>query len=312
MKSRSRKPSTGSAPLTRALEDWDDIRVFLAIHRTGSLSAAASTMKITQPTCGRRLSALEEALGTQLFTRTPAGLQLTAEGNALLAAASQMEDAARSVALRAAASVAKLDGVVRIAMTEFTALAFGARVLPAIRERYAGIRIELVLADTFADILSREADLAIRWRGEGFRPSPAKVLARKLGRIDWCLFGAESYFVRRGTPRDPNNLNGHDVVLYEGGVHPGSEWLTKAARDASVALVSANMLCNAAAVSEGLGLGFFPKPIVRIQPTLRALTQPIGWAWAWLVMHPDLRRVPRIRAVADMLAASLRDDLASF
>lgn len=291
------------------LEDWDAVRFFLAIQRAGSLSGAASALGVTQPTCGRRLSELETTLGTHLFTRTPAGLVLTAEGAALVGAASHMEDAARSVALRAAASVKKLDGVVRIAMTEFTSLAFATRILPVLRERYASIRIELVLSDTNADILSREADIAIRWRGEGFRPSPAKVVARKLGRLGWSLFGAESYLARRGVPRDLNHLSGHDVVLYEGGGHPAREWLLDATRDSVVVLTSANMVCNAAAVHEGLGLGFFPTSIVRLYASLRQLTPAMGYGWAWLATHPDLRRVPRVRAVLEVLAASLREDL---
>lgn len=291
------------------LEDWDSIRFFLAIQRAGSLSGAASALGVTQPTCGRRLSALEAALGTQLFSRAPDGLRVTVEGAALVTAAIQMEDAARNLTRKAAASIDRLDGVVRIAMTEFTALAFGTRFLPVLRERHPGIRVELVLADTAADILSSEADVAIRWRGEGFRPSPAKVIARKLGRIAWSLFASERYLTRHGTPPDPSDLSGHDVVLYPGGPHPGHEWLAKATRQSTSVVVSANMVCNAAAVREGVGIGFFPEPIVRIEPTLRALVQPVAWAWAWLVMHPDLKRVPRIRAVADVLTTALKEDL---
>jgi DNA-binding transcriptional LysR family regulator len=264
---------------------------------------------VAQPTCGRRLSALEAALGMQLFTRAPDGLRLTTEGAALVTAATQMEDAARNLTRKAAATVERLDGVVRIAMTEFTALAFGTRILSLLRERYPAIRIELVLSDTAADILSSEADLAVRWRGEGFRPSPAKVVARKLGKVGWSLFGSDRYLAKRGRPGDPSDLAGHDVVLYPGGPHPGHEWLAKAIRHSAPVLLTANLICNAAAVREGVGLGFFPQAIVKIEPLLRPLTQPVAWGWAWLVMHPDLKRVPRIRAVADVLADALRDDL---
>jgi len=296
--------------LPRVLEDWDGIRFFLAIHRAGSLSAAAATLGVTQPTCGRRLSALESAVGAQLFMRAPDGLRPTAEGTALLVAATQMEDAARNVALRAAATVAKLDGVVRIAMTELTALALGARALPILRERYPGIDIELVLADTPADILGREADVAIRWGPESFRPSPAKLVARKLGRVAWCLFGSDRYIALRGTPpRDGSDLDAHHVVVYPGASYPAAEWFTKARRNAVTAFTSANIVCNASGVNEGIGVGFFPKMVLRLHPSLRQLTNPIAWGWAWLVMHPDLRAVPRIRAVADVLTAHVRSDL---
>src|SRR6266511_3874724 len=82
--------------LLRAVPNWDDVRIFLAIHHAGSLSAAASPLEMTQPTCGRRLAAFETAVGARLFDRTPEGLRLTAEGAALVEAAEAMEEGARA------------------------------------------------------------------------------------------------------------------------------------------------------------------------------------------------------------------------
>jgi DNA-binding transcriptional LysR family regulator len=295
--------------LMQALENWDDIRFFLAIQRAGSLSAAASALAVTQPTCGRRLSALEQALGIRLFDRAPDGLHLTTEGAALLDVATRMEENANDLALRATARVEKLDGVVRIAMTELTALVWFLRILPSMRERYPGIRIECVLADTPADILGREADFAIRWRREGFRPGPGKVIAKKLGRVGFALFGGERYLSIRGAPKDVSHLAGHDVVLYEGSGYPGHDWMTSAVVGATLALTTPSIVCNLTAVSEGIGLGLFPEHVIRLQPTVRQLTQPVGWGWAWIVVHPDLQHVPRIRAVMDHVSAALRADL---
>src|SRR5262245_36514547 len=103
--------------LPQRLESWDDVRFFLGIARAGSLSAAATPLGVTQPTCGRRLATLEEALGVRLFDRTPEGLSLTTGGKALLAAATAMEQGAHDFALRATVTDRELEGVVRIATT---------------------------------------------------------------------------------------------------------------------------------------------------------------------------------------------------
>src|SRR5689334_18497161 len=114
-KPSKRAAPTGRGALLRTIPSWDDVRFFLAIHRAGSLSAAAAPLGVTQPTCGRRLAALESTLGMRLFDRTPEGLRLTTDGAALLDAATAMEQSASDLALRAALGDRDLAGVVRIA-----------------------------------------------------------------------------------------------------------------------------------------------------------------------------------------------------
>ena len=188
--------------LLRTIPSWDDVRFFLAIHRAGSLSAAAGPLAVTQPTCGRRLAALEASLGLRLFDRTPEGLRLTAEGATLLDAATTMEQSAHDLALRATVSDRELEGVVRIATNEFFACSFLVGALPQVRDKYPGVRVELVLSNTETDLLRREADIAIRFRPEGYRPTPELLVAQKLGDEPFCLYGADPYLRRRGTPSD--------------------------------------------------------------------------------------------------------------
>jgi len=295
-------------PDSRPLRSWDDIRIFLAIHRAGSLSAAAGPLGVTQPTCGRRLAALERALGLRLFDRTPDGLSITTEGTTLLEAATAMEDKAHELALRVSATDAKFDGVVRIATTELFALAFLSGAVPEVRARYPGIRIELVISDEPTDLLRREADFAIRFGPSGYRPTPDTLIAQKVTTQPFALYAAESYLERRGAPADPNVLAGHDVVVYTRPTYAGRDWFMQAIQGATIALLTPSMAVAATAVARGCGLGFLPRLGAREHASLRRLTGAIASANGWFVVHPDLRRVPRIRAVMDATAALLRAD----
>lgn len=291
----------------RRVPTWDDIRFFLAIHRAGSLSAAAGPLKVTQPTCGRRLVALETSLGLRLFDRTPDGLRITTEGSALLDAAMRMEQSAEDLALRATVSDRDLEGVVRIATTELFACSFLVRALDEVRKKYPRICAELVLSNTETDLLRREADIAFRFGPQASRPRPATLVARRLGDEPFLLYGADAYLDRRSAPADPDDLADHDVVVYAGR-HPAAEWCARAFARATVALSAPSMQVTGAAVAAGLGLGVLPRRAARLFPTLRPLSPVVAQGTGWLIVHPDLRHVPRIRVVVDTLATVYRAD----
>lgn len=286
----------------RALPDWDDVRFFLAIHRAGSLSGAAKPLRVTQPTCGRRLAALERSLGLRLFDRTPDGLCITDEARTLLEAALRMEQSAEELTLRATVSDRDLEGVVRIATTELFACSFLVDALAHVRVTYPRLSMELVLSNVETDLLRREADVAVRFGPHGSRPKPPALVARKLGDEPFLLYGADAYLRRASSPADPNDLVGHDVVVYAGG-HPAAAWCAKAFARSKMALSVPNMLVSGAAIAAGLGLGVLPQRAARLFPPLRPLSPVIARGTGWLIVHPDLRRVPRIRVVVDALAA---------
>lgn len=303
-----RRPPGRARPdeVLRAVPNWDDVRIFLAIHRAGSLSAAAGLLGLSQPTCGRRLAGLEAALGMRLFDRTPEGLRLTAEGAALVQPAEAMEAGARALALERSGRERDLAGVVRIATTELLAVSFLVDALRALRARHPDIRFELVLSNEESDLLRREADVALRFGPEGTRPSPDRLVAQKLGDEPFDLYGTDAYLRTRGTPLDPAALAGHDVVACSAR-NPASAWCTSAFRGANVVLAVASMLASSAAVAAGLGLGVIPRRAARRFPQLRRVSPEIARGTGWLIVNPDLRRVPRIRVVADTLTAIFRD-----
>ncbi|MFN0064327.1 MAG: LysR family transcriptional regulator [Myxococcaceae bacterium] len=286
--------------LLRAIPSWDDVRFFLAIHRAGNLSAAAGPLGVTQPTCGRRLSALEASLGLQLFERTPEGLRITAAGQGLLEAAISMEQSAQALAVRAAGGAVGLDGVVRIATTELFASAFLVDALARIRERHPGIRVELVISNAETDLLKRDADIAVRFGPPGSLPRPQVLTARRLGEEPFALYASEAYLRRRGAPKGVADLEGHEVVAFSGR-HPAAVWCARAFHRATVVLSVSSMQVVGAAISAGLGVGVLPERAARLFPAVRPQTPVIARSIGWLLIHPQLRRVPRIRAVVDLL-----------
>ena len=303
--SARKKPRPVRSPrdtLLRTIPSWDDVRFFLAIQRAGSLSAAAGPLGVTQPTCGRRLAVLEASLGLRLFDRTPEGLVLTSEGSTLLDAAIEMERSAHQLALRATVRDRDLEGVVRIGTIEFFASSFLVGALLEVRDKYPGIRMELVLSNAETDLLRREADIAMRFRPQGYRPTPEVLIAQKLGDEPFMLYGSERYLRRRGRPTDPDDLAKHDVVV-NSTRNPASEWSERAYRNASVVLTAPSMQVTSAAIAEGLGLGAIPCRAAKRVPQLVPLSPVVGVGTGWMVVHPDLQHVPRIRVVLDTLAA---------
>lgn len=305
MRPRKTSLTARTDALLRTIPSWDDIRFFLAIHRAGSLSAAAGPLEVTQPTCGRRLAALEASLGLRLFDRTPDGLRITSEGATLLDAATKMEQSAQELAIRAAVKDRDLEGIVRIATNELFATSFLVGALATMRARYPGIGVELLLSSSEANLLRREADIAVRFRPEATRPTPEELVARKLGDEPFLLYGSEPYVSRRGAPSDPNDLTGHEVVVFSGR-HPASEWCRAAFRGSTVALSASSMQVTGAAIAAGLGLGVLPRRAARHFALLRPLSGVVAHGTGWLVTHPQLRHVPRIRIVTDMLAELYR------
>lgn len=299
--------SSSRGTLLAKIGSWDDIRFFLVIHRAGSLSAAAEPLGVTQPTCGRRLAALEASLGLRLFDRTPDGLRITADGKTLMEAATRMEDSANDLALRATVRDRELEGVVRIATTELFACSFLVGALRQTHARYPAVRVELVLSNTETDLLRREADIAIRFGPEGSRPKPPTLVARRLGDEPFLLYGTDTYLLRRGGPADPNDLADHETVVYTGR-HPAADWCDRAFARSTVVLSAPSMQVTGAAIAAGLGLGVLPRRAARLFPTLRALSPVIAHGTGWLIVHPDLRHVPRIRVVVDTLSAIYRAD----
>src|SRR6201993_4483590 len=194
-----------------ALPSWDLYRSYLAVLREGSLSGAARSLGLTQPTIGRHIEALEQALGLALFTRSLHGLAPTEAAEGLRADAEAMEAAAAALRRSASGQGEALSGTVRLTASEVV----GAEVLPGIvaafQEQHPGVTIELALSNRVEDLLRRESDIAVRM----VRPTQGALVARRIGEVELGLHAHPRYLKRRGTPASLEQLRDHQLIGFD-------------------------------------------------------------------------------------------------
>ena len=284
--------------------NWDDVRVFLAVARRGSLRAAGRALGLSQPTIGRRLASFEATFGgPTLFDRLPEGLRLNAAGEALRPAAEHLESAALALERRRAAGSPALSGVVRVSVGEWAAI-FLARSLadPSARTLAPGITLELVESRETANLARREADLAVRHHP----PQGGNLYIAKLG-----AFGCAVYR-RRGSKGDAWVTYTEEQAHY-----PTARWVQERLRESgsAVALRASGMPMQLAAIRAGAGRGILPCFAGDEDPLLKRVSAllPEVAAEYWVIVHRDLRRAACVRAVMDWirrLFADHRDALA--
>ncbi|MGR4864881.1 LysR family transcriptional regulator [Caulobacter sp. LARHSG274] len=290
--------------------DWSLYRAFLAVLTEGSLSAAARTLGLTQPTLGRQIAELERVLGAALFTRSPQGLKPTDAALDLAPHAQAMAGAATAM-LRAASSAGdSARGVVRLTASEI----IGAEVLPlllaAYRPRHPGVVVELSLDNQQQDLLRGAADIAVRM----VRPSQDALVARRLGDTHLGLYAHRRYVEAEGRPETLDALERHAVVGFDRET-PFLRSLVQRLPLArhGFAFRADSDLAQLAAIRAGFGIGFVQHGVARRDPDLLPICPgQIDLALeVWLVMHEDLRATPRMRTTFDHLAEGLGAFLAT-
>lgn len=290
------------------LLDWDDLRFFLAIVRTGSLSAAARELRVTQSTAGRRLASLESGLGTRLLHRTPDGYVPTLAGEAILGQAERIEREALAVERTVGGRDTLLEGVVRVTAVETLASHVLAPAFCALQAGNPEIGIELLANVRHMSLAMREADIALRLT----RFEQHDLVARRIGTMAYGLYASPAYLERHGMPDFVAGCPGHRLVMgLDGAEVPQlADWLAAAAPRATTTLRtdSPEAQMQAALCGQGIvclsrlrGDASMPR-LLRLQPPMAQVTVEI-----WLAVHKDNRKVPRIRLVLDAIAAAIRD-----
>jgi DNA-binding transcriptional LysR family regulator len=289
--------------------DWDDLRHFLAAFRAGSLAGAARELGCEYTTVGRRLGALETALGATLFIRTPEGLTPTDAARDLLPLAEQIEKTAAEITMRAAGRDQRVEGVVRITCAEGFS-AYVTEQLGELRARYPQLVVEVIADIRPLDLTRGEADIALRMSPTLHRDLVVRVLCE----MPWRMFAAHAYIERHGVPSPVEDLRGHDVVGFDDGLAhlPGAQWLAAYAAGATIAFRGNTLRAVLDAASAGLGVTVLPHSFAVRDPRLRLLSHDVlGTRTLSLVVHPDLKDVARVRVVIDALVAAILRDHAA-
>lgn len=275
--------------------EWGDVRIFLAIARTGTLGAAARTLRLSHPTIGRRLRALEDSTGQALFQRTADGFVLTEEGTAVLSLAEQMEESALAMQRRLAGEQQKLEGTLRVSSADW----FGAYVLPPVIAEYSRdyplVEIEILTGTRLFNLAQREADVA-------FRIVPfdgPDIVQRRLIHMQYGVYVAAA----STDPVDGDGTGSRLIAMDTStGAFPDIDWLKQRFPNAGVGLRSNNRNVQAQICGSGLGIAVLPRPVGDQIGTIRRLDlgEDPPQREIWMGYHRDLRRLHRLRAFVDL------------
>ncbi len=190
--------------------DWDKIKTFRAAADTGSLTAAAHRLHISQSAVSRQISALEHQLGTPLFRRHARGLTMTEQGRILFKAAQEMSAQAALAQSTVMDSTDKPQGILRVSTPFSLGSNWLISILPQFMEAYPLIRIELLLEDEEHDLSQFDIDCALRpWRS-----TQGDVIERKLGTISQSLYASHNYLAKHGAPENVKDLDMHPIVAF--------------------------------------------------------------------------------------------------
>lgn len=288
------------------------LRVFERVARRGSFSAAARELGLSQPSASRIVSELERGLGANLIVRSTRGLRLSEAGSDYLARIEPIL-LALDEADHAASGAGQLRGRLRIGLSS----SFGVREiiprLPAFLAAHPALRIDLLVSDTRQDLVAEGVNVALRL---GSLPADSNLLARRIAQAPRLLVASPGYLARAGTPRSPDDLNAHALII--GPAASGRELRfrrgtrTRAVRPEARMTVGANEAATAAAVA-GLGLTVNSAWGCRAELQSGALVAVLSdWTLPSVDFHavfPPLRVavLPAARKFVDYLADSFRD-----
>ncbi|MDO9418303.1 LysR family transcriptional regulator [Pararhizobium sp.] len=291
--------------------NWDDVRMFLAVARTGQILAASKRLGVNHATLSRRVSALEEALKTRLLIRRTNGCELTAEGEIFLNAAERME----TEMLAAQAQVGRIDtaiaGTVRVGAPDGFGVSFLSSRLGRLTARHPALKIQLVPVPRSFSLSQREADIAITLE----RPEQGRLISSKLTDYTLGLYASEAYIAANGAPGSIEDLKAHPRIGYvEDLIFTASLNFTgeiMRSWDASFEISSATGQTEA--VRSSAGIGILHNYIARQYPELiRILPDSTIRRAYWTTYHESARDLVRVRTVVNFLQELVTEDHSIF
>lgn len=289
--------------------DWNQLKAFLQTAQTGSLSAAARKLGLTQPTLSRQVAAIEQHMGVTLFERVGKAMVLTPTGLDLLEHARAMGAAADALGLAASGRSQAVGGVVSVSATDAVAAYLLPPIVQRLRAQEPGIAVEVIASNALSDLLRREADIAIRH----VKPEQPDLIARLVREAQACFYASEAWVQTHGHPRTAEDA----VELPFVGSDRNGQYLAYL-RQHGLNLSEDNFSCYCdhnvahwALVCQGMGIGAMMDEIARETPGIvRVLDDvaPVRFP-IWLVSHRELRTSRRIRVVFEALAEALQGEV---
>lgn len=274
--------------------DWDDLRMFLAVAREGSLSGAARTLSVNHSTVFRRLNGLEARLDVRLFDRQPGGYGLTSAGEALLESSDRVEAEILSAERALRGRDLRLRGGLRVTMPDTIARLMLPALIAPFERRYPEIELELVVSDTFLNLGKRDADIALR----PTNTPPETLIGRRVSGIATAIYrhvdaDAPAAALSRCRWIAPDDSLAHLA---------SARWLRDLAPPVAIRANTMSGMLDAARA--GMGLAVLPCFLGDPEPALRRVRDPVAEfeTGLWALTHRDLRQTARIRAFLDAMA----------
>ncbi|MGV1784150.1 MULTISPECIES: LysR family transcriptional regulator [Rhizobium/Agrobacterium group] len=291
--------------------NWDDVRIFLAVARSGQILAASKRLGLNHATLSRRLTSLEQALKTQLFIRRTNGCELTEEGQLFLGAAERME----TEMLNAQANLGRVDtavaGTVRIGAPDGLGVSFLAPRLGRLTARYPDLKIQLVPVPRSFSLSQREADIAITIE----RPEQGRLMFSKLTDYSLGLYASKSYLSEYGTPADVETLKRHRRIGYVEDLifSPSLNYTGEIMRDWDAAFEISSATGQTEAVRSGAGIGILHNYIAGQYPELLRIMPHMSISRSyWTAYHESARQLVRVRTVVDFLQELVHEEKRMF
>ncbi|SHE51010.1 ModE molybdate transport repressor domain-containing protein [Kaistia soli DSM 19436] len=285
--------------------DWERIRIFLAVARTGQILGAARQLGLNHATVSRQLTALEGEVKAKLVERRTNGCQLTPAGEQLMAAAERAESEFLRVEAELSGASAGIAGTVRVGAPDGLGNYFLAAELGRLATEHAELIIQLVPLPRTFSLSRREADIVITLD----RPASGRLVVRKLTDYSLGIYASDDYLARLGPIRSEADLSGRLVVTHveDLAYSRALDYAAKLAHVSSRRYECGSVVGQVEAVRAGVGVGILHDYTAALYPELRRLLPEIAFRRSyWLTSHPDTHATRRVAAVADYIAARVR------
>ena len=290
--------------------NWDDYRFFLAVSRSGRLSAAGQQLGVDHATVGRRVKALEDNLGTKLFDRSPQGYSLTDAGQRLVGAAENMESGAISAQAELGGQHNTISGTIRIGASEGIATAVLAKCAGELCRKHPELEIQIVALPRTFSLSKREADIAIALSP----PTSGRLKFRKIANYKLHMYGTRKYLEAHETIRKIEDLTKIRGIGYVADLIYDKEldYIPLVSPDIKPHITSTSVHVQLEATLNHAGVCILHdfmaaqhRQLVKVLPDEISFTRTF-----WYVVHEDYARLERVKVVSDALIEAIRRKLA--
>jgi molybdate transport repressor ModE-like protein len=284
--------------------NWDDLRLFLAVARTGSISGAAKQLDVQHSTVSRRMRQLEEQLGARLIERKKSGYELTQAGEDVKEAADRIEREVLGVDGALLGKDTTLVGPLRITAINNMASSVFMPMFASFSEKHPQVELHIMVSNSDASLAQREADVAIRLTNS----PPDTLIGKRIVTVASTIYGSRSYLERLRQHGGEPKWIGVDCCEFH------RSWTKQSCGEQAHHFISDDTLLTLAAIREGVGVSILPCFMADTDPLLERYCEPnpaynLG---LWVLLHPDLKRTARVLAFRDHMINAIKGKRALF